>query len=359
MFLATARPQRAWPYCSLGTLVPASATAHGTAAVSGASIRAQLIRSAAAPVGGPVTQKELPGCSNPSEPFAGPSQGCASPLYEGGGGVEPVVRRRRRRLGLLGPAPNDLSSTAFVSASPNRQRPSRGPRQTTSLDRIAINPETGGWSSTLCRVPRVSASSRQRAGAERTYNSALASTAGVMGYGWSFPYAMSVHIVRGTATVTQENGSQVVFKRGADKRFHAAPRVIASFKQSSARHVHPDARVVPQHVPVVPAPVLRGIHVQQGASQQGLGTSGLQEHGSVRQRGRETSPVTAAGRPTSATADSGDSPHVRLHVRAHHEHHRPRRGLRALHVRLAGQPQQRHRPERQHDALQLRRVRTG
>ena len=68
---------------------------------------------------------------------------------------------------------------------------------------------------------------------EPSYSSALGSTTGVMGYGWSFPYAMSVRIYRGTATVTQENDSRWCSSGESNRHFHAAPRVIASFQQNS------------------------------------------------------------------------------------------------------------------------------
>lgn len=226
-------------------LVPASAMGQG---YGSAAVRAQTIRSAAVPVAGTVTQRELPGCSNPSEPFAGPSQGCDSPLYEGGdNGWNPL-------FGARGPRQTtsldwSVSDWAIYNGTVWSRRElhqtladttgtfdpgkwaSRGPRQTTSLDG-RFNLQTGAISRTAGdltipeRGPDLSP--------DPTYNSALASTAGVMGYGWSFPYSMSLRIYRGTATITQENGSRVVFKLGSDKRFHALPRVIASLAQTSS-----------------------------------------------------------------------------------------------------------------------------
>ena len=117
-----------------------------------------------------------------------------------------------------------------------------------------------------------------------------------MGYGWSFPYSMSVRIYRGVATITQENGSQVVFKLGADKRFHAAPRVIASFAQISG-----------------------GSYILTRGSSRSTCPSYLAatcerftfSNGKLRRESTADGSVTihrdGAGRPISATADSGDS----------------------------------------------------
>src|SRR5438067_252787 len=103
-------------------LVPASATAQGSAA-HGSAIRVQMIRAATPPTGGPVTLQELPGCSNPSELFAGASQGCVNLLLQR----------------------DDTPLHPLYSA--------RGPRQTTSLDG-SFNPETGALSLVTGRAVR-------------------------------------------------------------------------------------------------------------------------------------------------------------------------------------------------------------
>ena len=65
-------------FALLAVLVPASAVAQGP----GTSVRLQVLRAATAPVGGAVTKQELPGCFNPSEPFAGASQGGCLGVFE-------------------------------------------------------------------------------------------------------------------------------------------------------------------------------------------------------------------------------------------------------------------------------------
>src|SRR5262245_4525790 len=87
------------------------------------STRARAISSAIRPVGGPVTQQELPGCSTPSEPFAGPSQGCASSRSSRG---EP-----EGELGLVTPYDRDRGPRQSTSIDGSFNR---GPRQSTSID---------------------------------------------------------------------------------------------------------------------------------------------------------------------------------------------------------------------------------
>ncbi|MBG0831872.1 hypothetical protein HS041_29615 [Planomonospora sp. ID67723] len=68
----------------------------------------------------------------------------------------------------------------------------------------------------------------------RTYSSAAASTRSVLGYGWAWPYGMTVtEPVTGQVLVRQENGSVVAFARQADGSFKAAPRVQASLVKNS------------------------------------------------------------------------------------------------------------------------------
>ena len=144
--------------------------------------------------------------------------------------------------------------------------------------------------------------------ADPTYNSALASTSGVMGYGWSFPYSMSVRIFRGTATITQEDGSQVVFKLGADKRFHAAPRVIASFEQISGGTY---ALTRGSSRTTCPSYLLQSCERFTFSKGHLTGVSGGGACKSTEVCGNGIKDVQiahgSAGRPTSATADSGDS----------------------------------------------------
>ncbi len=64
----------------------------------------------------------------------------------------------------------------------------------------------------------------------RTYNSLSASVDGPFGYGWSCSYCMSLSIDdgTGTATVTQEDGSTVVFTSNGDGVYTAPPYDFAS-----------------------------------------------------------------------------------------------------------------------------------
>lgn len=66
----------------------------------------------------------------------------------------------------------------------------------------------------------------------RTYNSQDASTNGPFGYGWRFNYGMSLSCSGTTATLTQENGSQVAFATtgscSSGTWTAAAPRVLAT-----------------------------------------------------------------------------------------------------------------------------------
>ena len=162
-----------------------------------------------------------------------------SPLYKERGlaGENPLYNARgpRQTTSLDGSYARGPRQTTSLDGSF-----ARGPRQTTSLDG-SINPETGGLVVDSVSRTKGFGFIKEENGSERTYNSALASTPGVMGYGWSFPYAMSLRIYRGVATITQENGSKVVFKRatgtgtssGTGTQFNGPPRVIASFEQTS------------------------------------------------------------------------------------------------------------------------------
>jgi YD repeat-containing protein len=261
-----------------GVLALAALVVPPTVTAGGLSVRAHVMQGAAPPVGGAVTQQELPGCSNPSEPFAGASQGCADSQY--------FARGPRQTTSLDG---------TF----------NRGPRQTTSLDGSFVNPETGALSldrhhptssDPFPDPPNAIAERGPDLNAEPTYNSALASTSGVMGYGWSFPYSMSLRIFRGKATITQEDGSQVVFKLGADKRFHAAPRVIASFAQTSGGSYTLTRGSSRSTCPS---------YLLQSCEQFTFSNGKLRRETTV--DGMVTIARDSKGRPTSATADSGDS----------------------------------------------------
>jgi RHS repeat-associated protein len=63
----------------------------------------------------------------------------------------------------------------------------------------------------------------------RTYNSMSAATNGPFGFGWSFPYGMSLNLPDAThVVVNQENGSQVTFTEQAGGTYAAPPRVTAT-----------------------------------------------------------------------------------------------------------------------------------
>ncbi|MGC2375261.1 MAG: RHS repeat-associated core domain-containing protein [Solirubrobacteraceae bacterium] len=63
----------------------------------------------------------------------------------------------------------------------------------------------------------------------RTYNSTSAATDSPFGFGWSFPYGMSLSFPDAThVLVNQENGSQVTFTEGAGGTYTAPPRVTAA-----------------------------------------------------------------------------------------------------------------------------------
>ncbi len=63
----------------------------------------------------------------------------------------------------------------------------------------------------------------------RTYNSMSAATDGPLGFGWSFPYDMSLSFPDAThVVVNQENGSQVTFTEQSGGTYTAPPRVTAA-----------------------------------------------------------------------------------------------------------------------------------
>jgi RHS repeat-associated protein len=63
----------------------------------------------------------------------------------------------------------------------------------------------------------------------RTYNSSAAATDGPFGFGWSFPYDMSLSFPDAThVVVNQENGSQVTFTEQSGGVYTAPPRVTAA-----------------------------------------------------------------------------------------------------------------------------------
>jgi len=69
----------------------------------------------------------------------------------------------------------------------------------------------------------------------RTYDSVLAGTSGVLGYGWSFNAgaSLSQDPTTGAVTINQENGSQVVFTKTGSTFTPAAPRTLATLVQNA------------------------------------------------------------------------------------------------------------------------------
>ena len=63
---------------------------------------------------------------------------------------------------------------------------------------------------------------------DRTYNSSSAATNGPFGYGWQMNYGMSLAVNGSTATISQENGSQVTFTLSGSTWSPSAPRFIAT-----------------------------------------------------------------------------------------------------------------------------------
>lgn len=118
-------------------------------------------------------------------------------------------------------------STAEQGGAPN---PSE--HLTTCYAKLPVNCATGTFLHTFTDavVPgRGAALSLQRG-----YDSGRAATDGPFGRGWTDSYAMSLGIdpSTGTATITQENGSQVSFL-AANGAFTAPPRVLASLVQNA------------------------------------------------------------------------------------------------------------------------------
>ena len=123
------------------------------------------------PVGGSITPQENPGGGNPSEPWACESQGSAGD-------------------------PCNTASGAFSETKTDLAIPGRG---------LPLN-------------------------LTRSYSSVFASTNGPLGYGWTDSYnlSLSVNGSTGAVTVSQENGSQVVFTPASGGGYAAPPRVIAT-----------------------------------------------------------------------------------------------------------------------------------
>lgn len=127
--------------------------------------------------GGPMTPAEMPGSSNPSEPYAGATLPVEGSITNGATMVNPLT-------GLLSLTFTDLRLT------------SRG---------------TPG-------------------DLNRTYNSFNAGVDGPLGRGWSFSFGMHLEIRRRSVTVAQENGSQITFTL-SNGQYAAAPRVLAHLKR--------------------------------------------------------------------------------------------------------------------------------
>lgn len=152
---------------------------------------------AATPVGGALTEAELPGASNPSEPYAAASQA-----------VNPDRTFGREPRGLSG----------GIGALTKTVNPVTGDLSL-SLDDLFV-PERG--------VPL---------GLSLTYNSYFAAKNGPFGRGWSFNAGMSLtKAPDGSVTISQENGSRVTFQPHGG-HYVAAPRVIASLRVVSGAFV--------------------------------------------------------------------------------------------------------------------------
>ena len=174
-----------------GMPAPLGASAVGTSADVATSLfhtaGSPAVDRFANPAGGPVTAQELPGSTNPTEPYAGMSQGC----------------------GLPGPVPASSSTIAIESALCYPVNPATGALSLT-FDDLSV-PERG---------PALDLT--------RTYNSVLASTDGPFGRGWSASWSMHLTFTKTAVTVHQENGSEVTFARTKKKTvFRSKPRVIA------------------------------------------------------------------------------------------------------------------------------------
>ena len=68
----------------------------------------------------------------------------------------------------------------------------------------------------------------------RSYNSLAAASEGIFGYGWTSDYAMSLGVdASGNVTVTQENGSTVLFSALSGGGYSAPPRVEATLLKNA------------------------------------------------------------------------------------------------------------------------------
>lgn len=68
----------------------------------------------------------------------------------------------------------------------------------------------------------------------RSYSSQLATQDGLLGYGWSFNYGMSLQTnASGAVDIRQENGSVVTFAAGPDGTYSAPPRVLAKLSHNT------------------------------------------------------------------------------------------------------------------------------
>jgi len=183
-----------------------SAGAGSAGAATSASLRSpawmrQAPIRATAPVGGALTEAELPGASNPSEPYAAASQW--------------TTRAQGTKDPWLGTLGRGVSGGLGALTT--------------------VNPVTGDFSLSLGDpfIPERGVP----LGLSLTYNSYFASKDGPFGRGWSFNSGMSLtRASNGSVTVTQENGSQVTFKHTSAGYF-APPRVIASLREASSTFV--------------------------------------------------------------------------------------------------------------------------
>jgi YD repeat-containing protein len=174
----------------------AKPTSHATAR---ARVAATTLRPATVPNGGTLTAQELPGNSNPSEPYAAASQGC--PCYP----ANPITGAMSRQLsqtsdiGRLGTSDQSLTDREFLAPTP---------------------PSTGFGQFGL------------PLDFQATYNSVFATNKGALGYGWSCNQCISLakDAKTKTVTITQENGGQIAFS-AQGSTFTSPSRVIASLSR--------------------------------------------------------------------------------------------------------------------------------
>lgn len=148
----------------------------------------------------------------------------------------------------------------------------------------------------------------------RTYNSGAAGNDSLFGNGWSSPYSMNVSVdaARHSATVTQENGSQVAFAETGGGDFVAAPRVQATLRQNSD-NTWTYVRRARDTFTFTPAGRLRTIEDRNGY-QTTLTYPSATEIVIDAPGGREVSLDVSAGGHVTAATQSGTSPRTVSYV---------------------------------------------